>query len=160
MGRPLQQRLASTRFEGPHHEAVLNVFLAGNELRGLLETVFEGAGLTPAQYNVLRILNGAHPGGYSRGEIARRVLDRAPDLTRMLDRLVVAGLVRRSRSGEDGRQSIARITPRGRRLLVELHPRVRAANQAVARRITVREAATLSRLCEKLYAGEEASDPT
>jgi DNA-binding MarR family transcriptional regulator len=83
------------------------------------------------------------------------MLDRAPDLTRMLDRLVRAGLVRRSRGGEDARQSIARITPKGRRLLVDMHPRVRAANLVVARRITAREAAALSRLCEKLYAAAE-----
>ena len=67
---------------------LLNIILASNHLRGRMDEVFEGAGLTSAQYNVLRILNGRWPEGYPRGEIARRVMDRAPDLTRMLDRLV------------------------------------------------------------------------
>jgi DNA-binding MarR family transcriptional regulator len=151
MGRVLQERLATRRFEGPHHEAVLNVIVAGNHLRGLLDEVFEGAGLTQAQYNVLRILNGAYPGGYARGEIARRVLDRAPDLTRMLDRLVHRGLVERARSGADARRSIACITRKGRQLLAGMHARVRGLHRRVARLLSEKEALDLSRLCEKLY---------
>jgi DNA-binding MarR family transcriptional regulator len=154
MGRALQDRLATKRFEGPHHEALLNLILASNHTRGRMDEVFAGAGLTQAQYNVLRILNGAYPEGYARGEIARRVLDRAPDLTRMLDRLVRRGLVQRSRSGTDGRQSIARITGKGRELLAGMHARVKSVQRELAKRISAREAAELSRLCEKLYADE------
>jgi len=155
MGRALQERLATKRFEGPHHEAVLNVFVAANHLRGQLDELFAGAGLTQTQYNVLRILNGAYPEGYPRGEIARRALDRAPDLTRMIDRLVKAGLVQRLRSADDQRQSIARITAKGRRLLAGMHGRVRAVQKTAERRLTVKEAQELSRLCEKLYAESE-----
>ena len=155
MGRALHDRLATKRFEGPHHEALLNLILASNHARGRMDEVFAGAGLTQAQYNVLRILNGAWPQGYPRGEIARRVLDRAPDLTRMLDRLVGRGLVQRSRSGEDGRQSIARITVKGRELLSGMHGKVRSVQRELAKRISAREAVELSRLCEKVYADEE-----
>ena len=151
MGRVLQERLATKRFEGPHHEAVLNVIVASSHLRGLLDAVFEGDGLTPGQYNVLRILNGAYPEGYPRGEIARRMLDRAPDLTRMLDRLVRHGFVARARASQDARQSIARITPKGRKLLVSLHGRVHAVTRQIEERLSAREARDLSRLCEKLY---------
>jgi len=151
MGRALEERLATRRFEGPYHEAVLNVLLAGSHLRGMLEDVFAGAGVTAAQYNVLRILNGVFPEGYSRGEIARRALDRSPDLTRMLDRLARAGLVQRARSSRDARQSVARITPRGRVLLARLHGRVRMQHKAVEARLSAREARELSRLCEKLW---------
>ena len=116
MGLPLQKRLRSTRFEGPHQEAILNIMVAGSHLRRVHGELFEGAGVTGPQYNVLRILNGAYPGGYSRGEIAQRMIDRAPDLTRLLDRLVRAGLVQRSRSASDARHSFARITAKGRAL--------------------------------------------
>jgi DNA-binding MarR family transcriptional regulator len=152
MGRALQERLATKRFEGPHHEALLNLILASNHARGRMDEVFEGAGLTQPQYNVLRILNGAYPEGYPRGEIARRVLDRAPDLTRMIDRLIRRGLVQRARSGADGRQSIARITTKGRELLAGMHGRVRTVQREIAKKLTVREATELSRLCEKVYA--------
>ena len=151
MGRTLQERLASRHFEGPHHEAFLNVIVASSHLRGLLDALFEDSELTSAQYNVLRILNGAFPEGYPRGEISRRMLDRAPDLTRMIDRMIKRGLVQRARSGDAGRQSIARITPRGRKLLAGLHGRVRSVTQQLERRLSAREARELSRLCEKLY---------
>jgi len=133
----------------------LNIILASNHLLGKMAEVFAGAGLTQPQYNVLRILNGRWPEGYPRGEIARRVMDRAPDLTRMLDRLVSRGLVQRSRSPEDARQSIACITPRGRELLSSMHGRVSRVQREMSKILTAREARELSRLCEKLY-GEEA----
>ena len=84
-------------------------------LEAMLDEAFEGTGLTQPQYNVLRILNGIYPGAHARGEIARRMMRRAPDLTRMLDRLVKMGLVEREKGEQDHRQSLARITPKGRK---------------------------------------------
>lgn len=152
MGRVLEERLLSRRFEGPHHEALLNIMVAGSHLRGLLDGAFADAGLTQGQYNVLRILNGAHPEGHARGEIARRMLDRAPDLTRMLDRLIAAGFVRRARDGADARQSIAYITPKGRRLIEKMQGVMNQVTRDIQSRLSATEAKTLSKLCEKVYA--------
>jgi DNA-binding MarR family transcriptional regulator len=157
MGRALQKRLASRRFEGPHHEALLNVIIAGGHMRGMINMLFEGEGLTQGQYNVMRILNGAYPNGYPRGEIARRMLDRAPDLTRMLDRLVKRGLVERSRDAKDARQSIARITPKGRRFVASKQIDVNTVTRYMEQHLSAAEARTLSRLCERLY-GELKED--
>jgi len=154
MGELLRKRLVSSRFEGVHQEAVLNLLVAHSHVRGILDGVFAGMDLTTTQYNVLRILNGAYPDGYPRGEIARRMVERSPDLTRLIDRLVVRGLVERRRSREDARKSIARITARGRRMLASMHPLVRHATLDAAKCLTEREAAEFSRLCEKLYADE------
>lgn len=157
MGNALHKRLVSEKFDGPYQEAILNVWVTSSFMRGLYEEVFEGADLTLTQYNVLRILNGAYPEGYCRGDLTRRMLDRAPDLTRLVDRLVRRGLVQRLRSAKDGRQSMARITPRGRHLLGLMHPKVRAVERSFSRRLTADEALELSRLCEKIY-GFEADD--
>lgn len=154
MGDALHKRLVSEKFEGPFQEAILNVWVTGSFLRGIYEEVFQGEDLTLTQYNVLRILNGAHPEGYSRAELTRRMLDRAPDLTRLIDRLVRRGLVQRTRSETDGRQSIARITPRGRQLLAVMHPRVRAMEKSLVERLSETEARELSRLCEAIYGDE------
>ncbi len=151
MGRALQHRLLSEKFDGTYHEAILNVWVTSSFVRGLYETVFDGADLTLTQYNVLRILNGAHPEGYCRADLTRRMLDRAPDLTRLIDRLVRRGLVQRGRSEKDGRQSVARITPRGRHLLSLMLPKVRAVERAFSQRLTEEEALQLSALCEKIY---------
>src|SRR5262245_818840 len=124
MGELLGRRLLQSRFEGPHHEALLAGMLANAAIDAMLDEVFEGSGITQPQYNVLRILNGVFPGAHPRGEIARRMVRRAPDLTRMLDRLVRLGLVERAKGDRDHRQSMAKITDKGRALLEELRQNV------------------------------------
>jgi DNA-binding MarR family transcriptional regulator len=151
MGQALHKRLKSDTFDGTFHEAILNIWVTSSFVRGLYEDVFEGADLTLTQYNVLRILNGAFPEGYCRADLTHRMLDRAPDLTRLIDRLVKRGLVQRLKSEKDGRQSVARITPRGKHLLSLMHSKVRAVEKAFSRRLTEHEALEMSRLCEKIY---------
>ena len=151
MGQALHKRLMSDKFDGTFHEAILNIWVTSSFVRGLYEEVFDGADLTLTQYNVLRILNGAFPEGYCRADLTHRMLDRAPDLTRLIDRLVKRGLVQRLKSEKDGRQSVARITPRGKHLLSLMHPKVRAVERSFSQRLTETEALELSRLCEKIY---------
>jgi DNA-binding MarR family transcriptional regulator len=100
---------------------------------------------------VLRILRGAQPDGLARVEIARRMIARAPDLTRLIDRLVRRSLVERSRSERDRRQSRAHITRKGLQLLTELEPGLNAVEREIGHRLSAGEARMLSRLCEKLY---------
>lgn len=81
-------------------------------------------GLSPSQYNVLRILRTAGEEGLTCTEIGMRMVTRDSDLTRLLGALARKGLLTRSKSEEDARRSINRITSRGLRLLAELEPRV------------------------------------
>jgi DNA-binding MarR family transcriptional regulator len=154
MSEVLGRRLMQTRFEGPHHEALLALMLANASVEAMLDEAFTGTGLTQPQYNVLRILNGVYPNSHSRGEIARRMVRRAPDLTRMLDRLVRMGLVEREKGEQDHRQSLARITAKGRELLDTMHPKVQHVNQLFSARMKADEARTLADLLEKVYAGD------
>ncbi len=150
MGDVIRRRLQQRQFDGPHHEAILALLLAGSRLREAIEGAFAGEDLTPAQYNVLRILDGVYPKGHPRGEIARRVIDRAPDLTRMIDRLVRNGLVERYRSTQDSRLSMTRITAKGRRLLARVRPRVNARQRELMRSLSAAEARRLSALLERV----------
>ncbi|MEO6323434.1 MAG: MarR family transcriptional regulator [Thermoanaerobaculia bacterium] len=77
-------------------------------------------GLTPQQYNVLRILRGAGDTGLPTLEIAERMIQRAPGITRLLDRLEAKALVTRKRCPEDRRQVLCFIAPSGLALLGEL----------------------------------------
>ena len=151
MSDALGRRLLQQKFEGPHHEALLAVMLANAALDSMMDDVFDGSGLTQPQYNVLRILNGVYPGTHSRGEIARRMVRRAPDLTRMLDRLVRMGLVERTKGDKDHRQSLAKITPKGREVLEQLLPKVQRMNQLLANRMSLEEARQLVGLLERVY---------
>jgi DNA-binding MarR family transcriptional regulator len=152
MGETLARRLQQTRFDGPHHELMLAVMVANSTIEGLLDEAFAGQGLTQPQYNVLRILNSVHPGAHSRGEIARRMVRRAPDLTRMIDRLVRLGYVERQRGEHDQRQSLARITKQGRQALEKLEPALDQVRAQLARRLSAEDARNLVLLLEKLFA--------
>ena len=154
MGDALRRRIRQTKFLSPVQEAMLNVMAAANHLRDRSDAVVARRGLTGPQYNVLRILRGVHPDGHPRGEIAARMLDRAPDVTRILDRLEEKGLVERSREESDRRQSIARITRKGMALLEELEPEIRVAHNRLRKKLSDREAEELSRLCELIYEDE------
>jgi DNA-binding MarR family transcriptional regulator len=70
-------------------------------------------GLTPTQYNMLRILRGAGADGVTCSQATERMLTPDPDITRLLDRMETQGLIRRDRTPEDRRIVIARITDRG-----------------------------------------------
>lgn len=150
MGDVIRSRIQQQSFDGPHHEAILALLLAGSRLREVLEGAFDGEDVTPGQYNVLRILDGVHPEGHPRGEIARRVIDRAPDLTRMIDRLVRSGLAERYRCPEDSRRSMTRITAKGRRLLTRLRPRVDERQRQLMQSLSAAEARELSALLERI----------
>ncbi|MEO5989908.1 MAG: MarR family transcriptional regulator [Candidatus Eisenbacteria bacterium] len=155
MGDTLRNRLLQAKFAGPHHEASLNVLLAAHSLRDYWDRAFAGLDLTGPQYNVLRILNGAYPNGYARFEITRRMIDRAPDMTRMLDRLIERGLVERFRGDDDARRSMARITAKGRALLAKVNPLVAGQLDVIKTRLTVAEQKELSRLCERIYSADD-----
>lgn len=96
--------------------------------RGLLK-ILKREDVSATQYNVLRILRGA-PEGLACGEIAKRMITRDPDVTRLLDRLEKRELISRSRESTDRRTVVARITPAGLKLLERLdEPVVEAHRQ-------------------------------
>jgi DNA-binding MarR family transcriptional regulator len=151
MGEALKQRLQLRRVAGPAHEAILNLFVAAGHLREHMDRACAGHGITFGQYNVLRILRGARAEGYARCEIARRMIERAPDVTRLIDRLEAQGLVARERSSGDRRQSITRITDKGLRLLERMQPEVDTLDRYVEQRLPPRDRRELSRILERIY---------
>ena len=134
-------------------EAMLNLFVAVDHLRGKVGEVCGRFGITNAQYNVLRILRGAHPDGHPRCEIAKRMIEKAPDVTRLVDRLEAMDLVERARSKDDRRLSIARITPKGLQLLKDMDPDISAVSTYFSGRVSRRDCDEISRICEGIYQG-------
>lgn len=121
MSPGLKEELQQTKpFRSLQQEAQLNIVRTSNVLTDAFEKMLKPSGITGTQYNVLRILRGAEPGGLCRNEVSQRLLNRMPDATRLLDRMEVAGLVRRERSQTDRRQVYTHITPKGRELVDSL----------------------------------------
>jgi DNA-binding MarR family transcriptional regulator len=104
---------------------------------------------TPAQYNVLRILRGAGE-GLCRNELRDRLLTRMPDVTRLLDRMEEAGLVRRAREDDDRRLVRTHLTAEGRRVVDALDGEVAAEHQRRLGHLDAGELATLTALLEKV----------
>ena len=100
-------------FRSPAHEAVVELFRTTDRVRRALSAVVEEHGLTLQQFNVLRILRGAGPGGLATLEVAERMVERTPGVTRMLDRLEREELIRRDRCPRDRRRVLASITEKG-----------------------------------------------
>jgi len=146
-------------FSSPAMEAMVNLLTAAGYLRDKLEVTCDSFGITLSQYSVLRILREAHPGGFSRTEIVRRMVEKAPDVTRLVDRLEQQSLVERHRPAEDRRLSVTRITDAGLALLNHMEPRVRAVeDQYFARRVGELDCRSLSRICEGIYGNNDSGD--
>lgn len=158
MGEILERRLRQASFNSPAHEALLNVLVAAGAIRQMVDAVCAEAGLTQPQFNVLRILRGAHPGGYPRCEISVRMVERAPDVTRLIDRLVAQGLAERVKGDEDRRQSVTRITRAGLDLLRRLDRPIEQVAERISGRLSHAELRELSRLCEAIYDNRGGAD--
>src|SRR3712207_351285 len=118
----VQSRIKQKSYQSLAHQALLGVQVAAAYWEQRVGELFARHGVTRDQYNVLRILRGAHPDGHPRYEITNRLIRRAPDVTRLLDRLERQGLVERVRTREDRRLSITRITDAGMAVLDAIEP--------------------------------------
>ena len=120
-----QQRPFRTR----RQEALVGLLLTAEVLRRALAGVIEPHGITLQQYNVLRILRGAEPEGLPTLEVAARMIERTPGITRLLGRIERKGLVQRHRPPSDRREVRCRISTSGLRLLGGVDPLVLRADQ-------------------------------
>src|SRR5262249_57497883 len=108
------------RFATLGQEAAVALMRTADVLRTEVDRLLAPYGITGQQYNVLRILRGSHPEPLPTLEIAARMIERQPGITRLLDRIEARGLVTRERCREDRRQVLCRITPTGLALLKSL----------------------------------------
>src|SRR5213593_1631262 len=160
MRSAVQEEIQQRRpFSSPSEEAVVALVRTADLLRRALTDVVEPQGITLQQYNVLRILRGAGAEGLPTLEIAGRMIEQAPGVTRLIDRLENKKLVDRQRRTDDRRCVYCRITVAGLTLLACLDEPVRtAADQAfhVVNKLELAQLVTsLDRLRESLRQKEE-----
>lgn len=146
----LSDLIQQDRFASPAQEAILNVFATASWVSSEMAAALAPHGVTQAQFNVLRILRGRHPERYACSEIGERLLDRTPDVTRLLVRLESRGLVTRERAAHDRRVVEVSITDEGLAVLDRLDGPVEAAIVRMTKHLTGDELATLSRLLDKV----------
>lgn len=112
--------------------------------------LIKAAGISPVHHNVLRILRGAGPGGLPAGGIGDRMIARDPDMTRLIDRLVKAGLVDRQRSETDRRVVTCRITRKGLAVCEQLEHPLNALHASQFAKLGERKTKQLIQLLEQL----------
>lgn len=134
-------------FSSPETAVYLAFMRVASRFDQEISDLLRPRGITPAQYNVLRILRGSESEGMACGGILERLVTRDPDITRLLDRLEKLGLVTRSRDSGDRRVVLSRITAAGRELLADLDAPIADLH---ARQFAVLDAAELDRLSELL----------
>ena len=114
----LQEELRQSKpFDSPADEAVVALMRTAALVRRAIAQRVEPYGISPAQYNVLRILRGAGDEGLPTLAVRDRLIEEAPGITRLVDKLEEAGYLRRERGGTDRRVVHCVITERGLRLL-------------------------------------------
>jgi DNA-binding MarR family transcriptional regulator len=117
----IQHELKQNRpFPTQAEETAVALMRTADLVRRLVSAVVEPCGITAQQYNVLRILRGAGEAGLATLEIAERMVEQTPGITRLLDRLEAKRLVGRQRCPTDRRQVLCRITSEGLELLSRL----------------------------------------
>ena len=148
--RELQQRKP---FRSRAHEASVGLARTADVTRRYFEDMLAPHGITASQYNVLRILRGAGAEGIPTLEVADRLVERAPGITRLMDRLEAKGLVRRERGADDRRRVLCWATAKALRLLEALDAPVDAAEARMMAPLSDAEKAGLIRLLDRIRAG-------
>ncbi|HUR81386.1 MAG TPA: MarR family transcriptional regulator [Thermoanaerobaculia bacterium] len=158
MAGDLQRELKQNKpFTEPAQEAAVALLRTADLVRRTVTVVIEPHDLTLQQYNVLRILRGAGAKGLPTLEIAERMVEQTPGITRLIDRLELKQLVERERSVTDRRQVFVRITKTGLALLAGLDDPVREAEREALGVLSDRQMTQLLSLLDRARNGLHAA---
>lgn len=145
----LQQELKKKReFDSLEQEAALNIVRTSDRMQIHFTRLFREFGLTPSQYNILRILRG-EGAPLPILEIASRTITVVPGITGLVDRLEAATLVKRQRCAEDRRVIYVALTEKGAKLVAQLDQPVARLHESLLGHLTRAELKELVRLLEK-----------
>ncbi|HET7436095.1 MAG TPA: MarR family transcriptional regulator [Thermoanaerobaculia bacterium] len=154
----IAREIKQTRpFASRAQETVVALLRTADMARRVVTAIVEPHDLTTQQYNVLRILRGAGEAGLPTLEIAERMIDQTPGITRLIDRLETKQLVRRERCLTDRRQVFCRITKNGLKLLASLDEPLRQSEEQVLASLTRSELTQLIHLLDKTRDGIAAA---
>jgi len=150
----IEQDIQQAKFRNPHQKAAINLIFTLGWMREKTRSIFESEDITPQQFNILRILRGSHPQPLSTLQIRERMLEKMSDTSRLVDRLVNKGLVKKLTCRKDRRLVDVMITDKGRKLLERLDTRQDEID-GVLQNLSEKDANILSDLLDKIRDGGE-----
>lgn len=145
----IDQDIHQSKFRNVHQKAGLNLMYTYGWVMERIKELFATEDITPQQFNILRILRGSHPQPLSTLQIRERMLDKMSDTSRIVDRLITKGLVKKAICKTDRRLVDVLITEKGRKMLERLDLRQDELDNIVGN-LSEKEATTLSELLDKL----------
>ena len=152
----LQQELKQRKpFQSVAQEALLGLMRTTDLVRRQAAAVVEPHDITLQQYNVLRILRGGGTDGVPTLEVAERMVEQTPGITRLLDRLEAKGFVKRQRCPKDRRQHLCWITPKSAALLERLDAPMVQFGERLMKGLKPEERTALVRLLDAIRAAHE-----
>jgi DNA-binding MarR family transcriptional regulator len=151
-------RRSVRQFDSPQQEAFLALWRTYDRLRAFEDELFAGFDLTAQQYNLLRLLRASHPEAAPTSSLLARLVSRAPDVTRMLDRLEERRLIVRARSAKDRRAVLVGITESGLDLLAQIAAPLRACHERQLGHLSTSDLKNLAQLLHKARAPHEPED--
>ena len=155
LARSLQEELKQSKpFVSLEVEAYVSLMRTYAVLSQPLNDLFKNFGITQTVYNLMRIIRGGPEEGVPCALIADRLVTRVPDVTRLVDRAVEAGLVERNRPESDRRVVLLTLTAKGKDLLIEMQEPLLQAHHAQMKGLNQDELANLVDSLARLRAGE------
>lgn len=145
----LEQEIKQEKFENEFQKASINILFTSSWLYNINAARLKPHGITPEQFNVLRILRGSHPTAMMLADITARMIDKSSNATRLVEKLRQKGMVKREICKDNRRQVDISITAKGLSVLSNID---REANAWVAtlKNISRQEAKELNRILDKL----------
>lgn len=137
-----------TKFTSPQIKAAVNVRFTSNYLSTMQNSFMANFGLSLAQFNILRILRGAGD-SIAVNTVKERMIEKSPNTTRLMDKLIDKDLISRERCSEDRRVVYVKITKNGLKLLSEIDAQFDEGSKFIPTTLTDEEANTLSDLLDK-----------
>ncbi|HYF38364.1 MAG TPA: MarR family transcriptional regulator [Gemmatimonadales bacterium] len=155
MAQSIGQAIRQTKpFRSLQEQVVINLMRTARVVEeGWAHYLKRTEGISVSQYNILRILRGARPQPAKISEVAERMITRDPDVTRLVDRLIKQGLVRRQRDTEDRRVVLVEITGAGLALLSRLDEPAGESTEAAMAGLNAQQLRTLDTLLNEVRAG-------
>jgi DNA-binding MarR family transcriptional regulator len=150
----IEKDINQTKFRSEHQKASINLLYTYGWMMEKTKELFSSEDVTPQQFNILRILRGSFPEPLSTLQIRERMLDKMSDTSRIVDRLVSKGVVKKGTCKKDRRLVDITITEKGKKLLERLDSRQDELD-AIINGITKKEAAQLSDLLDKIRNGND-----
>ena len=150
----IEQDIQQSTFRNFHQKAAINLIYTLSWMKERTKSIFDAEGITSQQFNILRILRGSFPQPLSTLQIRERMLEKMSDTSRIVDRLITKGFVKKITCKNDRRLVDVIITDKGKKLLERLDTRQDEID-GVLSKLSEKDANILSDLLDKIRDGDE-----